>query len=93
MEAFDSFQLLMAMAFAKRSSAGFAEKSMFLIEIVKGNGNGEYPRSFCGCSPCYNGVGQLLMGQQKGTISISVWSATDGAKKRHHQCVVLGFSL
>ena len=87
------WQLPMVMASAKSSGAGFAEKSMFLIEILKGNGNEKNPRFFGGFSRCYDGVGQLLMGQRKGTISICVWSATDGAKKRHHQCVVLGFSL
>ena len=37
------WQLLMEMASAKSSSAGFAEKSMFLLEISKGNGNEKNP--------------------------------------------------
>ena len=41
------WQLLMEMASAKSSSAGFAEKSRFLIEILKGNGNGKNPDVLC----------------------------------------------
>ena len=67
------WQLLMVMASAKSSGAGFAEKSMFLEETLKGNGNEKNPRFFGGFSRCYDGVGQLLMGQ----------------KKRHHQYLCL----